>query len=765
MQWAARKAKEIEVGGKLMQIDALADATLPQIAPSYDAEGNVTNVVNFKKGETIGEYNRSVVSMRAFLKGLFKSDAEYYASSIADLFNQVIGAEGVVNVSKSDIQARISQLVKKAVKNDKGMKGILNPLINRVAYYAPFIDSRSEYAKPIFLPDIKKGGFTFKNKGELYMALLLTGSESGAHKFLRGYDLGDFDFEQGTLDESKWWNAVQGLIDQGTLTQEDFDLLQGIWDIMEEIHPLVKTSLRKSDGWEMGHIAPRAFTVKLNGQAVTIRGGYAPIGPRDLQNNQLTDKILSQDTMGYRPSDLYPQQNTGNSKIRTEAIYQVNLDMGRLNAYISAALNIAHLRNPLLDFGKLLEHPAIYEAIEARRPGAMGEWTKNGPGGVVATWFDAVKSQEYTEFSTELTQKIAKKLRENLNMIMYLANPFTPAKQYLGLGPVAAKVGAVRTALAAARVAARRGMIMEQAKKDHPGMANRLDSSARQMIKSWDELDYNFDWITWTDEKKTWLTYFLIQLNQNNVDLIAYEAAKDHAADLGLTGQAAINYAYDVVNTTQSSPDVSSMVNVQRGKDSWKLITSVTHVPLAMHSMVRENTMRDIPLDTKAKTVLVLALGAWIAPNLLDAIMGAAFEEEKEEDKRLTEEQRQEKTATTIALRTALGGIDYAVPFYSRAVTSAIGYGSPSVAPFFSKLQKLPAAGKAGQNLADGVDLNTREAVALLEMFSLSTGIPLHVLGKASTLDEYLKDDKTKRQEKRQRTRQKMRVRMAERQR
>jgi GH24 family phage-related lysozyme (muramidase) len=737
IMFSARKAKIAEVEGKQINRDMMVEQIAQDIQPKYDDQGRVVDVTSFDQGTFAGELNRSLVGTRALLTSLYPSKEAFTASYMGKLFNAVVNAEAERNANFDAAADKITQAVRDAVQRDKGLAAILAPLANRANKLLPFIPSMDKSGKPINGFELgqmdprtgKRKGFTFANKGELYMAYLMMGSESGAKKFLLGHNLSFIDPATNQLDMTQWKLFDQRMQAEGIITQKDFEMFQTVWNVMEEIHPKVSEALRESDGWKMGKIQGWTVSTKWG----DYKGGYVPVGPKDVMTPSMAATLINPDTSGQTAADLYPTQNTGLAMERSDSMSPVNLDMSRLNMYLSAALNIAYLRNPLLEFGKTIEHPVIKEMIEARRPGAIGDQR----GGVITKWFDAVKTQTYTEYSSEFPQLMAKFFRQNLNMVMYLFNFMTPVKQYLGLAPAAGAVGGSRLIGATASFAAAPRTMFRETMAESKVMANRLKASQERMIRSWDSLDTNFDWISWTDEKKNTLQWFLIQKNQNIVDVITYQAAKSKAVSKGLKGQDAINFANDVVNTTQSSPDVSSMVNLQRGKDTWKLITSVTAVPITINNWTREETMRDATLQAKAKALAVIALTGYLAAPMIEGFVSEVAKEEDEDDERSPEE-RSSDAALTVAKRTMLGSIDTLLPWYSRPLTSYLGYGNPSVAPFFNKLQNIPKVGSAVKHLGQGVDLSTKEIVALMETASIVSGVPLNILGKGVMAEEFL---------------------------
>lgn len=716
----AKDAKKVEIDGRKTSYQAAALDTVKGISKSED-------VVDFTGNTAGSQLRRSFVTVRALFESLYESEEAFVASPLGKLFYGIVDAEAKNNIEYSKYNDRMVKAVRNAVGQDSGMKAILDPVLKRV----PFI-SKDKYNKPIIAPELGKDGFTFKSKAELHMAnLLVLGSESGAKKFLLGYDLSFMDPETKQLDTSKYEAMIKRLIADGTLTKKDFDMYQEIWNMYEEIHPLVKDAMRRSDGFNMGKINGRSFTNSFG----SYTGGYVPVSAKEGLQIGPINSLLDPESQGYRAADLYPSMNTGMTNERNLKHYPVDLDMSRLSMNLRAALNIAYLRSPMMDFGKVISDPGVSAAIEARRPGAIG----SEDAGVIVRWFKAVKGQEYTEYSDDFHQELAKKFRQNTNMALYFVNLMSPVKQFFGLAPALAKVSLPYLSKAAALQMAQPRKIREDIRSLSVMMDNRLNDSQEQMIRSWDRLETNFDWVNWTEEKIRHFQYFFIQTTQNMVDVTVWKGAYDKAMNKGMSETDAVHYADGVVETTQSSPSVTSMANIQRGQDIWKLVTMVSSVPLSMHNMGQAEMMRDQTAWNKTKAVAMLGLVAVLAPTIMEHVLSEVTDFSPEDEDK-DEEKKMEEAQTALILRTITGSMDTVLPLYSRPVSSAILYGASSISPAFSKLSKVSSSMNAVKHKVQGVDLTTSEMAALMDTLTIVSGVPFSVVGKAQKLGDSLGD-------------------------
>jgi GH24 family phage-related lysozyme (muramidase) len=700
IQFAAQSAKEIEIDGN---VAGLIETSLAIV----EEAGQNQNIVPFDGSTKGSSIRRNFVNVRTLFDGMYKSSEDFARSVLGSVFNSVVDAEATYNIEFAKYKKRLITAIKKV-----NLKNTMDPI----------------HAEAL--------GVTFKNKAQLYMFLLHTGSKSGKEKVLLGGvndsgPLAGYDINTGELDTSKLTAAINHLAAQGILTKEDFDMLQEIWNIFDEIHPLVKTALRKSDGFNMGFIEPESVVTPFG----TYKGGYTPIsGKKEQLGVGKIESMLDPDATDFAPRSMYPHMNTGMSNQRTKAHYDVELDMSRLTTYLGAALRIAHLRNPLITFGRVIESRPVLQMLGTFRPGAYE--------GVLIPWFNSVKGQIYTERKDGMTNYFAKHLRKNVNLAIYLGNFVSPAKQLLGLAPSVAKAGfrvapsIVRTSFANPKSA--RKFITDRSKY----MANRMRSSQQDMVRSWETLELNFGMAQKTKEWADTATYFMIQQMQNIVDVATWDAAYRKGLDKGMADAEAVRYADNAVDATQSSSNITSMANVQRGDDLTKLFSMVSSVPIALHNLGQAELMRNTESATKAKAVITMAMIATVLPLLMENILAEAWEENwKTEQEKAEEEEEGSDALSTIALKTALGSLDTAIPIFTRVISSSILFGAASVSPALGKLSSASRTVHAVKNIHNGVDLTASEVASLTDTLTIFFGRPVSLYGKFEKLKEFTQSE------------------------
>lgn len=716
---SARQAKEIEIDGDLQKLDATAAQT------SMDFEA-VNAVVDFDgDGVMGGKRRRAFLTAETVLSSMYSSPEAFIQSPLGKMFYKIKEMESVVNVEYAKYRKRIDEKVKKTIADKALKQAILEPWRK--------VSNRDGKLLAHEL------GFVFNNIGELITAIALMGSESGADKFLQQTGKGRaFDPTTGKVMRDNWNRFIKRMADEGVLRKEHFDLVQEIWDIFEEVHPLVKKAMRKSDGFNMGHVKAEPMQTPFG----SFSGGYFPITSSEHNKQADINEMLNVDMMGYEAQSVYQSWNLSNTKQRSDARVKLDLDLGKLPARLSSSLRIAYMRNPMLDFGKVMTRPEVTDVFESRRPGAFK--------GVIMPWFKRTAVQEYTEYSDGALDAWARILKQGTNMSLYFVQGFTPIKQYFGAIPAIKFVGAKALTTSALKVHISPKSTKADIEAKSPFMANRFEKSVKDIVRSWDKLDTNFHWTTTTKERVDQITYIAIQTCQNQVDAMVWHAAYEKARKTMVEADA-VTYADRIVAKSQSSSSVSDMSNAQAGKDLQKAIMMVTTVPIAMHNMMIEDVMRQEGVSRKVATGIYIGLFTALLPAIADVAFSLTVDKLAKDDDEEEKEDEESDDAMIAAMRVAGGSLDTALPFGFRPMTSAMEYGQTSVSPAISALNKLPEAYKAGQNTYKGVDWSARETKAFWNTLTVFSGIPFVAISRGVSVNEFFKDSDEKMEDKMER--------------
>ena len=750
----AKDAKKVEIGGQTLSREEFKARLIAEVGPRLAKDQGLT----ITQREALQNILMGLRPVRAELASLFKSDADFERSALGALYNEITTAEAIRN-EKLDVQReKIVNAVKEATKADSVLSALVRPITSLVGSTI-----LNKPPKPVRMQNL---GITLDNKAELYMFMLYLGSESGAEKLLRGGvkgsgPLAGYDIETNELDMSKVQADIDGLIADGTLTKKDFDMLQVVWDAFDALHPDAKKAVRAVDGRNLGYV--KGKTVKTPWG--DYRGGYIPITSDTYVKQQSLESMRSPDNAMYKTSDFYSNMDMSWTNNRGKDFYDVNVDFSRITAKLAGTANVAYLKQPLMNIGKVLGSPDVMNAIENRRPGFYDA--------SLIPWFDRTKLQQYSEPSREFHNKFAKMLRSNANLKFYFGNVTSALKQYIGLSNAIPLVGAKNMSIAAGKFVtapiANKRFISEQDIR----MKQMFESHHINQIKSFENLELNFSWATTARDKANQIAFYLLQSCQSHVSAIVWMAGYEKALKEGLTEKQAINFATNAVKNSQGSTTVSDMARVQFGTDAYKLFTMFSMVPITGGSELYKSYMRagDSKSDSaKAglKLAAVISAGAFTVaiPTIIEAMIAESLkgDDDEEEDirklakkEKITIEQarqlRSKRNSEMIIKDMAFNFSDQAIPIYGRWVAKPLIYGQMSVSPLLDNIAQDFTAAKSGARASEaGAEITAREFAGLMNMLTYTSGLPFTFFGLTAKMDEKSMDKKEATRKAKQRT-------------
>jgi len=323
--WAvSRSVKQIEIAGKRIELSQAVDELTSHMA---DIGGDASKLVGYNNA--VSKWDKTKMGMlgvRAFLRrtehwvdamdgGEFRGPFRTYMwnpiSTAADQFR--------------DARVRYMQ---KFLELTKGIE-------------------KSLTRTPIAAPEI---GYEFAGKAELLGALLHTGNDSNLQKLLRGRGWGEFT-QNGELDTSRWDTAITRLQSEGVLTKADYDFVQGVWNLFDELKPSAQKTHKNLYGFYFSEVTARPFDTPWG----TYDGGYIaaqvdPFVSRDAALRQ-EQAAVEEQPAGF----MFPTVPRGFTKRRIERYAApLALDLGRIPSNINATLRFIHLAQPVQDVGKIV---------------------------------------------------------------------------------------------------------------------------------------------------------------------------------------------------------------------------------------------------------------------------------------------------------------------------------------------------------------------------------------------------------------------------
>jgi GNAT superfamily N-acetyltransferase len=707
--WAqSRRDKQITVAGKKIALDG--------VLSELDARLNEIGVPTTVPGE-----KSALTTKQKFAAHLYSAKA--LLRRVENWADATDGAGGVGAFTKY-----IYRPVKDAVNAYR---------VDRNNYVKRFVDLVSTLELPVGKITSPEIDYTFGvgnggiGKAELLGAMLHTGNESNYKKLLIGRNWGEFNPDD-SVNTSRWDSFVQRMIAEGVLTKNDFDFLQSVWDLNEEIKPIAQKAHRDLYGYYFKEVEATQFTNTFG----TYRGGYVPAKTdaaivRDAQRQAKAEELDAD----FRSS--MPSTGMGFTKSRVEYNKPLSLDVRLMAKHIDDVLRFANIQPAIKDALRIVNNRGFADKLSRIDPTVV-EF-------MLLPWLNRTARQSTNEPGrNKVIDNFWRTLRSRTGMSIMFANLRNALQQVTGLFPSALKVskGALKDSLFTYLASPRK--TAEAIAGLSPFMNERMHSQIFEIQDQMNDLLLNpskFDKIQkWSQHHG----YFLQSAFQNFVDIVTWNGKYNQVlSEIGTTlsdseAQAeAIQQADAAVRSTQGSMSAEDVAAFEVGSPFYKTFVQFTgyfNMLANLNTDEYVKVLRDLGWrGNKGKLVSIYMLG-FLAPTLVaDAIarsLGAGWDND---DDGYLDDVADWFFGSQVRAGAAM------VPFGSAAYTAfAAGFtartyddritSSPSIG---SLEASTVGVGKAVVNLAsDDKELTGRNVRDVLTLITNATGVPVSVLGR-----------------------------------
>lgn len=418
--------------------------------------------------------------------------------------------------------------------------------------------------------DASEIGYTFSGRAELLGALLHTGNESNLAKLLvggRGKDAPWGSINQdGTLDTSKWDAFIRRAQRDGILVKADYDFVQSVWDLMEDLKPGAQAAHREMYGYYFNEITSKAFDTPW-GQ---YTGGYAPAA---------TDSALVADAAGradeaaLRPqmTFMFPTTGKGFTKSRVENYRQpLQLNLGLVQQHIDKVLRFTHIEPRVREVSRL----ALDKTFRAKVASFVDTEVVTE---MLVPWLErAAQQQVETPAVSRGMRKLDgffRALRTRTGAQIMVGNLSNALQQVTGLSSALLEVKPKYLRDSLVSYIGSPSETAEWAAAKSSFMRNRTTAS---VIEVQQEIDNIMLDPSKYDEVRAFATrhgYFLQQGAQNVVDLITWRGAYNQAVAEKMRERDAVRHADAAVRKTQGSFAAEDLSRFETGGASFRLFT------------------------------------------------------------------------------------------------------------------------------------------------------------------------------------------------
>lgn len=582
--------------------------------------------------------------------------------------------------------------------------------------------------------------YTFQRKSELIGAILHTGNRSNLEKLLiagRGEDARWADvttFEDGRtfVDTSRWDKFIARCYQQGIITKEDMDVVQAVWDLLEEIKPMTQNAFRDYYGYYFEEIPATPVVTPFG----VYRGGYVPAAA-DIDRVAQGDKQLERDFFDSSTEflDQMPVTRPGFTHSRTNVTRPLSLNLGFLSSHVQKAVKFSMMAPTIKQVQRVIKNRDFVETINNINPQIIGE--------MLEPWLRRSATQSVTT-PTDIFGRGLNRLRALAGVSLMAGNIANAIQQVTGFSVAMSQVGAKPLMMALARYAMHPVQTYRDVKEASPFMKARLENFEY-------EYQNRIETLAQTDRPSTlksfrdWTmrhAYCLQTWMQILVDTPTWMAAFDKAVAEGRPDEQAIYYADSVVRRTQSSFDPESVARVETGSPLGRAVLVFYNYFNMQANLLGDSWARNVKTGRYGQFVIDLAL-VMVVPAILSELIVQAFNGFDTGDDDDWDAYDAAKLVISPVVKNAVALVPYGGQLVNAGATqlSRIGDNEEGMmqlifAPntFNDKLVSIPAASlientfKAIKQLGDaawGEEVDARTATRnTLDALTLTTGIP-----------------------------------------
>ena len=427
------------------------------------------------------------------------------------------------------------------------------------------------------------------------------------------------------LNGEKWTDEQVQVILQ-SLTEEQLNAVQAIWDYLQSFKPRVSAQERNLLGRDPTWIELRPFTVQsADGKVVNMAGGYYPAkyNPRRSSMSREMDESVEADRQMYEAmtAATTTRSYTKNRQNRPPEGGVLSRQMSGLYAGINEVIHDLAWRTWAMDANRLLRDKEFQTVINS----IYGRETYSA----IKNWVDATVRGERGNY--DVIENIAIGVRRNVSVSAMGLKFVTAAIQVTGLIPATVRTGITPMVRAVAYFAANPRESSRIAREKSSFMRNRGKTRYRDLNEIANIVRGE------SRARRAYLAnaYALIGLQQGMVDMSVWWASYSKAIKEGKPEDVAVSIADQTVIDTQGSGMLKDLSQAMRGGQKQsayaKLFTSFYQFSNTQYSLLSAQ-LRTAPSMGKAAAdaFAILVVGAFFEEMLRTLLKPSPEDEEPE---------------------------------------------------------------------------------------------------------------------------------------
>lgn len=459
-------------------------------------------------------------------------------------------------------------------------------------------------------------------RAELYHALLHTGNESNKHKLLIGRGWGELRAD-GTLDTSKWDSFVSRLIREKRLTKADFDRVQGIWNLFDDLKPSAQRAHKEVFGRYFKEITSEGFHTPFG----YYEGGYIPA---------IYDRILSDKDIGNRDvvKDLInemhiamPRNTAGWGKTRNEAFVQpLLLDLSVLPRHMFKQILFSELAPVNKDVSALLNKQRVNKALK--------QYDADFKRDVLIPWLGRAITQNVEGVTVDGSMKVindaARFLRVRAGASIMFGNIINSIEQFVDVTAAASKVKPSFLYSGFRLYMSDRKGVSANVKEMSTFMRNRLDSELLALNGHIERSLRNPSRMQKADRWMTDNAYFMQTAVDDFTSVFVWTGSYNQSIASGVSHTEAIAQADSVIRQSMGTNAAEDISNWESGSPLKRMFAQFSGffvqrgnlMSSEISKLSRDGGLGNHKAQVAAQLMYLWLLPAWIGDALRKALGG-----------------------------------------------------------------------------------------------------------------------------------------------
>ena len=463
---------------------------------------------------------------------------------------------------------------------------------------------------------------------------------------------------------------LQGVLD--TLTKEDWDFVQGVWDYLESFRPQIAAKERRLTGIEPAWVEPTPVQTKFG----EYKGGYYPIKYDPLRSTR-AEADTNAEVQRQIERGMYTRAMTrrGHLKERSESTGRpIRYDLNVIFEHVQQVVHDLAWHEYLVDANRLLRAGVVDTAIR----------THYGPE-INRTMRDTLRDVAIGNMGAlDSLDKLMNHLRTGSTVVGLGWRVTTSLLQPLGLTQTAARIG-TKWMLKGIKHWAGDSLRLENSAKQIYAMSDFMRLRAKTMQREINEIRNK---VQGKDSKLQASYFYLIQKAQLIADIPTWWGAYEKAmAENGMSEDRAIALADQAVLDSQGGGQVKDLAAIQRGGAGKKLFTSFYSFFNTTYNLTAEVVGRtDFKKPRDGAMLVCDLLLLYTIPAAVSTLIKAALHGDDDQEKLLRSliaDQLNYLFGTMVLLREAGAAVQ------ATAGAGGVEYTGPVAVRFFAELAKL----------------------------------------------------------------------------